>query len=110
MHRRARVQRETYCFGVFLDRGLDDLLRRLVQARVDHLEARVTQRPRDDLRAAVVAVEAGLRDDHAVRLGHRRESIERPGCALRSHRWRMPGWTAGSRVRPNGGGATATTH
>src|SRR5438132_2716241 len=53
--------------GVLLDCGGDDLLGRLVEPRVDHLEARVAQRPRDDLRPAVVAVEARLGDDHADR-------------------------------------------
>ena len=36
-----------------------------MEARVDHLHARVTKRAGDDLGAAVVAVEAGLRDNHA---------------------------------------------
>src|SRR4051812_45117987 len=45
--------------GVLLQRGLDDLLRRLVQAGVDDLHPGVPQGPGDDLRAAVVAVEAG---------------------------------------------------
>ena len=51
--------------GVLLDDGLDDLLRRLVQARVDDLHTGVAQRPGDDLRAAVVTVESGLGDDDA---------------------------------------------
>ena len=50
--------------GVLLDDGLDDLLRRLVQAGVDDLHAGVAQRARDDLGAAVVPVEARLGDDH----------------------------------------------
>ena len=41
----------------------DDLLRRLPQAGVDDLHAGVAQRARDDLRAAVVAVEPRLGDD-----------------------------------------------
>jgi hypothetical protein len=48
--------------GVLLERGLDDLLRRLVQPGIDHLHARVPERSCDDLRPAIVAVEAGLRD------------------------------------------------
>ncbi|GII24175.1 hypothetical protein Pme01_37720 [Planosporangium mesophilum] len=44
--------------GVLLDRGLDDLLRGLVQAGVDDLHTGVTQRPGDDLRPTVVAIEA----------------------------------------------------
>ena len=46
---------------VLLDRRRDDHLGSLVQARVDHLEARVAQGARDDLRAAVVPVEAEFR-------------------------------------------------
>ena len=64
-HVRARQDRQADRVGVLLDDGLDDLLGRLVQARVDHLHAGVAQRARDDLRAAVVAVEAGLGDDDA---------------------------------------------
>ena len=48
----------------------DDLLGRLPQAGVDHFHAGVAQRARDDLRATIVAVEAGLRDDDTD-LGHR---------------------------------------
>ena len=39
------------------------MLGRLAQAGVDHLHARVAQRARDDLSAAVVAIEARLGDD-----------------------------------------------
>ena len=54
---------------VLLDRGLDDLLRRLVQPGVDDLHAGVAQRPRDDLGTTVVTVEPGLGDDHPDRAG-----------------------------------------
>ena len=64
---RAGQDRQADRVGVLLDRGLDDLLRRLVQAGVDDLDAGVAQRPGDDLRAAVVAVQAGLGDDDAQR-------------------------------------------
>jgi hypothetical protein len=50
---------------VLLDHGLGDLLRRLVQAGVDDLHAGVTQGAGDDLGAAIVPIEARLRDDHA---------------------------------------------
>ena len=63
-HVRAGQHREADGVGVLLDRGLDDLLRRLVQAGVDDLHAGVAQRAGDDLGAAVVPVEAGLGDDH----------------------------------------------
>ena len=56
--------READRVGVLLDGGLGDLLGRLVQARVDHLHAGVAQRASDDLRPAVVAVQAGLGDDN----------------------------------------------
>ena len=61
----AGEHREPDQVGVLLDRGLHDLLRRLVQARVDHLVPGVAQRAGDDLRAAVVPVEPGLADDDA---------------------------------------------
>ncbi len=48
-------------------RRLGDHLGRLVQAGVDHLEAGVAQRARDDLGAAVVPVEPGLGDEDAER-------------------------------------------
>ena len=53
---------------VLLDRRLDDLLRRAMQAGVDDVHAGVAQRARDDLDAAVMAVEADLGDDDANRL------------------------------------------
>ena len=64
-HVRAGEHREADRVGVLLDRGLDDLLRRLVQAGVDDLHAGVAQGPGHDLGAAVVPVEAGLGDDDA---------------------------------------------
>ena len=76
--------------GVLLDRGLGDLLGRLVEAGVDDLEAGVAQGARDHLRAPVVPVEAGLRDD---RLGTFRpwngQSNEHPGCGPDHVRRRM---------------------
>ena len=57
---------------VLLERRRGDHLGRLAQARVDDLEALVAQAPREHLGAAVVAVEAGLRDEHLDRsVGHR---------------------------------------
>ena len=60
-------------FGLFIgeptawNRGFggDDLFRRLPQSGVDHFHAGVAQCARDDFRAAIVAVESGLRDQHA---------------------------------------------
>ena len=70
-HVRAGQHRQADRVGVLLDRGLDDLLRRLVQAGVDDLHAGVAQRPGDHLGAAVVPVEAGLGDDHPNPCAHR---------------------------------------
>ena len=74
-HVRARVARQPDRVGVLLDRGLGDLLGRLVQAGVDDLEPRVAERAGHHLGAAVVPVEPGLRDDHSIRLGHRTASL-----------------------------------
>ena len=69
-HVGARVAREPDGVGILLDRGLGDLLRRLMQPGVDHLEAGVAQRARDHLGPTVVAVEPRLRHDHPMRCGH----------------------------------------
>ena len=50
--------------GVLLLGGGDDLLRALPQPGVDDLHARVAQRAGHHLGAPVVAVEAGLGDQH----------------------------------------------
>ena len=80
-HVRAGEDGEPDDVGVLLDRRLDDLLGRLVQAGVDDLHAGVAQRPRDDLGAAVVAVEPGLGHDDADDVGR-----DRPCCRSRSRR------------------------
>src|SRR5487761_259598 len=64
-HVRAGQDRQPDRGGILLHRRRDDLLGSLVQPGVDHLDPGVAQRPRDDLRAAVVAVKPGLRDHHA---------------------------------------------
>src|SRR5215469_8153489 len=64
-HVRAGQDRQPDRGGVLLDRRRHDLLRRLVQPGVDDLDPGITQGPGDHLRAAVVAVQPGLRDDHA---------------------------------------------
>ena len=56
--------------GILLDDGLDHLIGRLVQSRVDDLESGVAQRPGDDLGAPIVPVEAGLGDYHSIRALH----------------------------------------
>ena len=63
-HVRAGEDRDADGVRVLLDRGLDDLLGRLVETGVDDLHPGVAQRSRDDLRAAVVTVQAWLRDHH----------------------------------------------
>ena len=88
-HVRAGVARQPHRVGVLLDRGLRDLLRRLVQPRVDHLEAGVTQGARDDLGPAVVAVEPRLRHHDAICAGHPGESSDgddRAACGAGARR------------------------
>ncbi len=62
---RAGKDRKADDVDVFLQRGGGDHFRRLAQAGVDHFHAGVAQRARDHFGAAVVAVEAGLGDQHA---------------------------------------------
>ena len=66
-HVGAGQDRQADRVGVLLDRRLDDLLGRLVQAGVDDLHAGVAQRAGDHLGPAVVAVQARLGDDDAER-------------------------------------------
>src|SRR5688572_30618350 len=68
---RARQHAEPDGIGVLLQRGGHHLLGRLVQSRVDDLEAGVAEGARHDLRPAVVAVEPRLGDHDPYRaLGH----------------------------------------
>jgi len=56
---------------VFLDSGGSDHLGRLPEAGVNDFHASVAQRPRDDLRPAIVAIKAGLGNQHSYFfLGH----------------------------------------
>jgi hypothetical protein len=64
-HVRPRQDRQRDDVDVLLHRGFDDLLGGLVESRVDHFHARIAQRGRDDLGAAVVTVEPGLADEHS---------------------------------------------
>ena len=73
-HVRAGEDRDADGVGVLLHRRLDDLLGRLVQAGVDHLHAGVAERAGDDLRAAIVSVETGLRDDDSDLPRHEAET------------------------------------
>ena len=62
---RAGEDRDANHVRILLQRRLDDLLRRLAQAGVDHFHPGIAQRTGDHLRAPVVAVETRLRDDDA---------------------------------------------
>src|SRR5439155_591047 len=73
-HVRPAEARQADRVDVLLDRGLDDVLRRLPQAGVDDLHAGVAQRAGDDLGPAVVAVESRFRDQDADLLRDRTAS------------------------------------
>src|SRR5947208_5995700 len=75
-HVSAAEAREADRVDVLLDRGLDDVLRRLPQPGVDDLHAGVAQRAGDDLGPAVVAVESRFRDQDADLLRDRTTSIQ----------------------------------
>src|SRR5438876_530909 len=75
-HVRPAEARQADRVDVLLDRGLDDVLRRLPQAGVDDLHAGVAQRAGDDLGPAVVAVESRFRDQDADLLRDRTTSIQ----------------------------------
>lgn len=75
-HMRTGEDRDADRVCVLLKGGLNDLLGRLVEARIDDLHAGVPQRPCDDLCPAVVAVEAGLRDHDADLSRHSRQYME----------------------------------
>ena len=91
-HVRAGQERQADGIRVFLQRGLGNLLRRLVQTRVDHLKPTVAQGTRDDLGPAVVTVETGFRDDDSIPALH-------AGGTL----------VTGPRARPTGATATFGT-
>ncbi len=59
-HVRTGQDRKSHQGNVFLQRDGHDVLDALPDTGVDDLEARVAQRARDDLGAAVVAVQAGF--------------------------------------------------
>src|SRR5580704_3347050 len=64
-HVSARQNAQADRIDVLLHRRLRDHLGRLMQSRIDHFEAAVAQCARDDLRAAIVTVEARLRHQNA---------------------------------------------
>jgi len=63
---RAGQQRQPHGVDVFLQRGLRDLLGRLVQARVDDLEPVIAQGSGDGLRATIVPVETRFGDNDSI--------------------------------------------
>ena len=68
---RAGQDREADDVDVLLERGGRDHLGRLAEPGVDDLEPLVAESAREHLGAAVMAVEAGLRDEHLDRpVGH----------------------------------------
>jgi hypothetical protein len=67
-HVRPGQDRHADDVDVLLLGGVDDHLRRLPQARIDHLEPFVAQPAGEDLGAAVVPVEARLGDQDADRV------------------------------------------
>src|SRR3990170_4917385 len=69
-HVRAAQAGQADRVDVLLDRGLGDVLRGLAESGVDDLHPRVAERPRDHLRATVMPVEPGFRDQDADLLRH----------------------------------------
>src|SRR5439155_6275829 len=107
----ARQHAEPDGVGILLERGGHHLLRRLVEARVDDLDAGVAEGARDDLGTAIVAVEPRFGDDDANlalghSLGHGRQAAP-PESVLRSFSptfmiWvRSPGTTFQSKPLPS---------
>ena len=108
-HVRAGEQREADGIGIFLQGGLGDLLRRLVQTGVDHLEAAVSEGAGDDLGTAVVTVQTRFGDDHSIPTLHaaRTLAVTDRDCAQRDRRFlgRARSVWMGFRVRPGFGSA-----
>ena len=100
-HVRAGQDRQADDVDVLLERRGRDHLGRLAEARVDDLEALVAEAAREHLGAAVVAVEAGLGDEHLERsVGHGRDcrpAEARPATDLRSR----PEWVSGGSGGPD---------
>jgi hypothetical protein len=80
-HVGAGQDRQTEGVGVLLDHRLHDLLGRLVKPGVDHLHPGVPHSSRDDLRAAVVAVQAWLGHHDADPLSDYRRHHQNTGLS-----------------------------
>src|SRR5947207_2170508 len=65
VHVRAGQDREADGVRILLERGRDDLFRRLPEARVNDLHAGIAQGPGDHLGAPVVPIKARFRNDYA---------------------------------------------
>jgi hypothetical protein len=59
------MNRQADGVDIFLKGGTDDLFRRIVNAKVDDFYPCVSQRPRNDLYAPVMAIQASLRNQYA---------------------------------------------
>jgi len=68
---RPAEQREANSVDILLEGGLGDLLRRLMQTRVDDLEAVVTQGAGDGLRATIMAIKTRLCHHNSIRPIHK---------------------------------------
>ena len=62
----AAEQRQANSVDVFLQRSLGDLLRSLMQTRVDDLKTMVSQCARDRLRAAIMPIKTWLCHDNSI--------------------------------------------
>src|SRR4029077_8571555 len=87
---RARENRKSDDLHVFLERGADDHLRRLAQTCVDDFHAGIAESASDNLGAAVVAVEARLRNENPdFCVGGHRYHLTTVGPE--EHRWQLDG-------------------
>ena len=56
----ARENRESNHVGILLDRSLNNLFRRLMETRIDHFDAGISQGARDNFGSTVMAVKPWL--------------------------------------------------
>lgn len=65
-HVRSAEQAQPKPIGIFIGHRADDGFRRLPQTRVNHMETRIAQTPRDDLNAPVVAIQSDFREHDSL--------------------------------------------
>jgi len=86
---RARKNGQADDLHVFLERGVDNHLRRLAESGIDYLHAGVAQRPGDYLGAAIMTVEAGFCHQHTDsrihKLGNKRNAPQSHTGAKKVH-------------------------